>query len=272
MSGHHRLVPTWKREHPAAVGRDAHVLFVCFATGQLRDNVKLQVNRFGISCVESFHAVETREHLRESNREWFDNWRSGPVRNIATQDLRGDLAALDAADRCFTFEVTVADPPDLAHLQSIWALTRWFSARGATTVLDAHAMRWLGPHEVADPSEPFDAKREISLIFETDPTEPNGGHVLHTRGLRKFGRPDIVAVCSPDDVELIAEVIWQLASGMALGFMPALPQHGVDISETVSWYLVADSGDAFAKRLGLNNDARVLVDENGDPLIRAAMV
>jgi hypothetical protein len=261
------LVPIWARD-AVPVERDANVLFVCFASATLRDDVKLQVDRFGVSSVASFRAVDVREHRREASPEWFDNWRSGPLRAIASGCLGGDLSALDAADRCFTFDVTARDPADLAHLQSIWAVSRWFFERGASVLLDAHAMRFLTASAVPDPRAVFDVKCEVSLVVETDATEPNGGHVVHTRGLRKVGRPDVVAVCSPEDVDLVADVIWQVAAGMAAGFLPALPRHGIDVTESESWYLVADDGDRFAQRLGLNNDARVLVDALGAPLTR----
>jgi hypothetical protein len=88
--------------------------------------------------------------------------------------------------------------------------------------------------------------------------------------MRKFGRPDVVAICSEREVNVAAEVVWQVASGMALGFMPQLPRHGIDISESESWYLIADAGDSFAIRLGLNNDARILVDANGQWLVRSS--
>lgn len=253
------LVPVWERTAVSSAGRDAHVLFVCFASLALREDVKFAVDRFGVSSIESLRAVDVREHAREANPDWFDGWRSGALRQIAERDLHADLAALDAADRCITLEIGVADPTDLAHLQSVWALARWFFARGANVALDVHAARFLRAADLPAPSSQFDVHENVSTIFETDATEPDGRHVLHTRGMRKFGRPDIVRICAPDDVDRAAEVLGQLASGMALGFMPALPRHGVDVSPEASWYLVADEDEAYSRRLGLGNDARLLV-------------
>jgi len=261
------LVPIWNHD-AVTVERDANVLFVCFVNGPLRDDVKLQVDRFGVSSVASFRAVDVREHARETNVEWFENWRSGALRAVASDWLRGDLSALDAADRCFTFNVTVRDPADLAYLQSIWAICRWFFARGASVVLDVHTGRSFAPTDVPEPAAAFDVKREVNVVYETDATEPHGGHVIHTRGMKKFGRPDVVAVCSSDDAPFVGEVIWQLAGAMSLGFLPGLPRHGVDVSKDETWYLVADEGDAFANRLSLNNDARLLVDAAGASLTR----
>jgi hypothetical protein len=279
------LVPVWERdsvhdgerdsvhdgERDSTVGgRDARVLFVVFTTGELRNDVKLAVDRFGVSSVPNFRALDTREHVRADSPEWFDNWRSGALRSIAKRDLDGKLTDLDAADRCFTIEFTSPDPSDLAHLQSVWALTRFFFARGATVALDVFGMRFLGASQVPEPRASFDIQTEVSLVFETDATAPDGGHVIHTRGMCKFGRPDIVAVCLPAQVDFLTQVIWRIAREMAHGFCPALPRHGVDIAESESWYLVADESNAFASALGLQNDARVLVSADGGHLSTVA--
>ncbi|MBS2013960.1 MAG: hypothetical protein JST00_13810 [Deltaproteobacteria bacterium] len=76
--------------------------------------------------------------------------------------------------------------------------------------------------------------------------------------MRTFSRAGRFRPSQPEERELFAEVLWQLASGMAHGFLPALPRHGVDLDEATTFYLVADEGGRFASKLGLDNDARVL--------------
>ncbi len=256
------FAPTWPRENAVpGSGRVAEVFMTVFASGPLRDDVKLQVGRFGVPNKESVQAIDVREHLRSDAAPWFDQWRSGALRNIAESDLGpGGLAELDRADRCLTLEVKTDEPSDLAHLQAVWAYVRFLIARGATTVLDVYAARFFTAAEVGEPGE-LDLDREMKLIFETDEDEPGLGHIMHTRGMKKFGRPDVVVQCDPADAEILADVVWQLAGGMAQGFLPALPRHGVDLSDDVTLYLVEDA--ALVERLNLQNDGRVLVDDEG---------
>lgn len=251
------FAPVWVRESATSSDRCAEILLVCFAAGDLREDVKLQVDRFGVPTKDSIQQVDVRQHLRSDNPEWFDNWRTDACHRIAMTDLGDRIADLDAADRCFTLSTTVSEPTDLAYLQATWAIARWLVARGATVVLDAYGMRYIAGAELPPPGE-FDVQNEVSMIFETDADEGAGGHVLHTRGMRKFGRPDVVTIVQPDEREMFAEILWQLAGGMAQGFLPALPKHGVDLDEATTLYLVADEGDRYASKLGLNNDARVL--------------
>ena len=46
------------------------------------------------------------------------------------------------------------------------------------------------------PDRPFTLHREMSLIAETEPT-PAFGHAVHTRGMMKVGRPDLIAGVPP---------------------------------------------------------------------------
>lgn len=251
------VVPLWTRDPEAGSDRVAHVLLVCFASS-LRDDVALSASRFGIPDKRSVELFEVREHVHSADPAWFDGWRSDALRSIAESDLGEALAELDAADRCVTLEVSLPEPADLGYLQAAWGLARWLVERGASVVLDVHAGRYLRGASLAAADADFEVRRELSVILESEPNEPGSGHILHTRGLRKFGRPDLVTLCDPEDAEAIAGLFWEIAEGMARGFLPALPRHGLDVDDETTFYLVEDRDHAFAELLGLNNDARVL--------------
>lgn len=163
--------------------------------------------------------------------------------------------------------MSVVSPGDFGYLQAAWAIARWFVERGATVVLDPHAGKFLGAEQVraVSPDARFDVQRELLVVIETDARTPGGDHVLHTRGMRKLGRPDLVAFIGPDDVRAAAEVVRQLSSAIGDGPLPVGPRHGVDVTDRVTLYLVPDSV-GMAETLGLNNDALLLVDEQGGSL------
>lgn len=260
-------IPLWTRPITEPVSRVAHVLFIAFAEGPLAADVPLSLVKYGVPTRDHLAHVAVGEHSGEESREWIDGWRTGALRDVAVQDLGPAVAKLDAADRCFTVDAKLEDPSDLGYLQTAWALVRWLAERGASVVLDAHAGRFLTTGRIAAPDAEFDIRREAQIVFERDASEPDGGHVIHTRGLHKVGRPDVVAVCRPDDAEAVAQVLWEIADGMSSGFMPKLPRQGVDVSADLTLWLDGDDGARFEEALGLNNDARVLVREDGSPLV-----
>jgi hypothetical protein len=250
---------------PAAARRPSVILFV-FGTGPLGTSAELSMTRFGAPSPESLATCDVKTVTRGMDARWFDAWRSGSLRAIAQQDLGGGIAALDAADHVHVIACEPGDVADLTYLQAAWALARFLIARGGSVVLDAHAMRFTAADNVQLPGEPLDVSREVRVIYETDSTRPDGAHALHTRGMRKFGAPDLVALCTDGDAALVGSAITELAEQVACGTDLATPAHVVEVAPSVQWVAVEDE-HRLADVLQLNNSARVLVDSTGHDLL-----
>jgi len=115
--------------------------------------------------------------------------------------------------------VELPDPPDLAYLQGAWGLARWLVDCGAELVFDAHAARFRTREEVQAfaPARPLDVSEEVTVIFETDARSKSGLRFMHTRGMIKFARPDILL--RADDLSNVADgqVISDMARSLAAG-------------------------------------------------------
>lgn len=240
------------------------MLFV-FGNGPLGSDVPLSMTRFGAPSAESLATCDVKTVTRTMDVLWFDAWRSGSLRAIAQQDLGGEIASLDAADHVHVVVCEPGEVRDLAYLQAAWAYVRFLRARGGSIVLDAHAMRFIAADRVPAADEPLDVGREVRVIYETDSTRPDGAHALHTRGMKKFGAPDLVALCTRADVALVGPAITELADQVARGTDLATPAHVVEVASGVRWVAVEDE-HRLADVLQLNNAARVLVDSTGHDL------
>jgi hypothetical protein len=203
---------------------------------------------------------------RRVDPRWFDAWRSGSLRNIAETDLGKDIAALDAADHAHVIVTAPTAPTDLAYLQAAWALVRYTIECGATVVLDAHAMTYIPAASVQRANEPLDIKREVRVVYETTSMRDDGAHALHTRGMRKFGAPDLIALCTDSDARFVGHAIAELADSVAHGTELAVPLHAVVVAPGVTWMVVEDE-HRLGEILQLNNSARVLVDASGHDLV-----
>ncbi len=112
--------------------------------------------------------------------------------------------------------ITLRDPPNLDHLRDAW--------RGAASiepdfVFDVLAQRWWK----TVPTE-FFIENELSLNFEGAPSG-HLGHVAHTVGMAKFGRPEIaIAGLTPEDgprgAKLLLDVARVFAGGSTLKVGP----------------------------------------------------
>ena len=118
---------------------------------------------------------------------------------MAEREPAEDLPLLTTSDFCVTLRVELPDQPDLRALQTVWGLSRWLCARGASVVLDAHAFRFRTRSELDGMSfDESDVQRDVKIVLETDPTQ-DGLHLLHTRGLCKMARPELMCFIQPDD-------------------------------------------------------------------------
>ncbi len=98
------------------------------------------------------------------------------------------------AQHCACIEVDLADAADLGYLQCVWAMARWLVRRGADVIFDDRARAWHLAEDLLAWPTPLEPRftREVTITIETDHA-PGRGNVMHTRGMLKLGRPDLVA-------------------------------------------------------------------------------
>jgi hypothetical protein len=186
-------IAPWQRPAFRPTGRDAVITLIAFADENvLEAGPDLRIHDT-VPQGAPVAALDLRMHRYADSPAWIDGWRTEAMRNLVRRDL-GDLGRLDAASCCYSMSVTAEDPADLTHLQLVWAVASAIAAAGAFAILDAYAAAWLPGSTVASlpPDRPFRIQEQVSVIAETEPT-PGFGHPVHTRGMIKFGRPDLVA-------------------------------------------------------------------------------
>src|SRR3569623_2792768 len=260
------MIQPWRFTSPPGKPREPQVALFVFGKGPLAGEPELSMERFGAPSREALAGVGMQTIPRARDAAWCDAFRSGSLRAIATQDLGPQRAERDAADHVHLVSAAPRAVADLTYLQAAWAIVRWLGARGAALVLDAMAMTFVPVAHVQGAGEPLDIKREVRVVYETNTTRPDRAPALHTRGMKKFGAPDIVALCTDDDVPLVGQALSELGDQVARGTALAMPKHAVDVAPGVRWVAVADE-HRIGELLQLTNEARVLVDEAGHDLL-----
>ena len=217
----------------------------------------MSASRFGLPSADAMKLVEVRELKRELDPAWFDGFRSGSLRGVATQGLGGDLSALDSATQLTAVLIAREDAPDLVHLQAGWAVAKWLVERGVSVVLDAQTNRFWKAADVADwpANRPFALSTDVNIVVEAEPTSPSA--TIHTRGLQKFGRPDLVVWNVPGEQwDAVAGLVRALAAQLADGIvLRATDRVNIDgKSLTLSSYKPTPETN-----LHLNNEAFVVM-------------
>lgn len=212
-------VPVWPRPLFQASEQPTKILFVCFGRAPLAD-VEISGARFGLPSRELAAAADVREHRRGAKPGWFESWWGSSFGILAERDLGESLPALTTSDVCFTIGLSLPDQADLAPLQTAWGLTRWFCARGADVVLDVHAFRYRTRAEVEGLSfAESDVTRDVKIVAENQPTR-DGLHLMHTRGLCKAARPELLCFVRPEDMDAMSRFMSQVARTLLEGARP----------------------------------------------------
>lgn len=241
-------VAAWPRPYFKAGDARTKLFFVCFAKAPL-SALEPSRARFGLPSAELAAQVDVREFQRASAREWFENWWGGAFGVIAEQDLGPEVERLKQSDVCYTLSLDLDDQPDLQPLQTMWGLSRWLCARGVDVVLDVHAFRYRTRQQLEALSfEGSDVERDVKLVFERNPTR-DGLHLLHTRGLCKFARPELLAFIQPEDLGVLGRSLSQLAQTLMLG--AAASQVRLRVVEGVELALAPSSEQQLIESLGL---------------------
>lgn len=133
--------------------------------------------------------------LQRIPRAMLAHWEGNPLRGALGEILReGDRAALDAARRapeCMMLRGELPDQASLGYLRdTLGVVTTLLDAGGVAVVdpqiLEIHsAADWRSRH--ADGAR-FDFRSHVAILCSD---AGDGAAWVHTRGLRKFARPDI---------------------------------------------------------------------------------
>lgn len=112
------------------------------------------------------------------------------------------------------------DTNTLNYLKNSIGIIQAIIETGIIAILDLQILKWFKPEEWS--KEYFEPKVPIShnnivILF----SDEGDGIWLHTRGMRKFGRPDLsIKKVTPDKKELGIEIINRYIQAFAYGLIP----------------------------------------------------
>jgi hypothetical protein len=205
---------SWPRPRHQPGGGDAFLFYAVF--GDFTQG--LEVSRSRHRSDGAPEGVEAIRYERAEKPDYDRGFFDGYLGRLLDQD---ELAsrAIRAAPQTMVIRGTVLDPPTLDYLRDVVGLLACALESGGVGLFDLVAMRWWRAADwrarIFEPAEllPY---RHVTILKSEDDTP--GRSWLHTRGLRKFGRPDVSIANVPPDADeraagLCDRFIVLLASG-----------------------------------------------------------
>jgi hypothetical protein len=176
---------SWERPRFQPGGSNAMVFYVIY--GSFPTNVQLSASAYRSAGLPS--GVQLRKVTRDQRPVL--PFTDGAFAKTAGRDNPTAFARIEESPECVIIQGELADPADLNYLRDSIGITTWFLDHGGVAVMDPQQLKlydvasWR--QDIFDPVPPKPSRHVVILVSE----EPGGTKWLHTRGLRKFGRPDL---------------------------------------------------------------------------------
>jgi hypothetical protein len=181
-------LPDWPREFYRQPGGQPYLFFAVYGRFEKLPVLgSAQYRSAGIPAGLKFQQYNRTEHERV-----LDRFLHGYVwQELQAHDaeLAGQIAA---APQCVILRGQLEDSDKLNYLRDSVGLITFLLDQGGVAIYDPHILRWWRPAEWREqlfaPGAPVPMQHVVLLTSEE--TTP-GRTWFHTRGMRKFGRPDI---------------------------------------------------------------------------------
>ncbi|HEX7341956.1 MAG TPA: hypothetical protein VF269_06745 [Rhodanobacteraceae bacterium] len=203
----------WARPYWHASGEDAQLLWFVFGhfAGSSADIA---------TALHLPAGIELTRHAHASLKHWAGYPLAGSLGDVFADEAPQTLAAARKTPDVLRIGGSVRDPSDLDYLRdTLLAVTRLLDAGGAAVVdpqISGLFDRTSWRHRFLGGAAPS-LRQHVLVLCDADPDDP-ARHWVHTRGMRKFARPDISLTGVPADATNHAGALcMQLVDMLALG-------------------------------------------------------
>jgi hypothetical protein len=177
---------TWERSRFEPGGGNAMVCFAIF--GAFTE--EHPISRADYRTMGLPDGVEMRRFLPDEHG--YLPFAEHDFAKVASNGNSELVSRIHQAPECLVIQGEVADPPNLNYLRDCIGVVTFSLDHGGIAVADVFQIKYLEAAEWrADFFEPEQPKvgRHVVILYSEDENGP--GLWFHTRGLRKFGRPDL---------------------------------------------------------------------------------
>jgi hypothetical protein len=183
----------WPRPRYETPGGKPFVFYVVY--GEFHSFPRLDPDNYRTLGVHP--GLELSRYVREEHSEYLQGFEVGYLWDKLVAQDAALARRVSESSECLILRGELDDRSDLDYLRDSVGLLAYLLDHGGVCVHDPQMFRWWEPEEwrrqLFEPSGPVPRRHVVVLTSteETSETESDAGTWFHTRGLRKFGRPDL---------------------------------------------------------------------------------
>lgn len=212
-------LPDWDRKLYQPGGGDAFLFYVVF--GSFQQPMTISGSRYQTAGLPE--EVSLGLYERESERETLESFVQGFLARRFANDEPEVYEKVITAPQCLVVSGTVKDPDNLNYLRDTLGVVSAILDNGGIAIYDPQKFHWWSPDQwreaVLKPRQPLFNQHVSILISPEDEKQGKDGPLwLHTRGMRKFGRPDLsLRNLPPEKIEAGVDLCNYLIEDQILG-------------------------------------------------------
>ncbi len=202
--------PHWPRPQWQDSGDEAFWLWFVF--GDFAADFRIDAERYRVRGLPD--GIEAVRYRNAALAQWDGYPLAGTLGNVFWDEDARLLEQARRADECFMLRGSLRDPADLDGLRDLTGTIAALCDAGGIAVVDPQTLsmhsanQWHTRFFAADA---FNARDHVLILCDADDEHPDRLRV-HTRGLRKFARPDI-------DLRNVPAALSAAAGELAQGFV-----------------------------------------------------
>jgi hypothetical protein len=182
------LTQQWTRDHWQAGGSDATVFYYIVGASS-QPIIKLNADH-GIGAIPP--ELEVTVHTLDKGSHYFDIFQ--PPMGLQIERVFGATApSVRNAKTITVMKGTFKDPQSLEYLRAAGIMASAIAENSAVAVFDLLGTRWFTPEKwrsIYAINSKFNFSNHVSVVATND-ARFHPGIWMHTRGMKKFGRPEI---------------------------------------------------------------------------------
>ncbi len=210
---------TWERKYYVAGGGEPFLFYVVYGSIDLSTPLSRAIYRSNGAP----DGIDVTSYGPDEDQDVPESLRDGYLWNELVANDPDLAATVVRCEHCMILRGTPTDSRTLDYLRDTVGLIAYLVDQGGCAIYDPLMFRWWEPSEwkqqVFDPAAPV-PRRHTAILVSQEP-DPSWKWI-HTRGMRKFGRPDIsVHQVTPDLEDGVIELCNRLIEHQAFGHVVA---------------------------------------------------
>lgn len=183
-------LPTWPRPNFTPGGDDALIRYAIF--GKLDLSVPIDREKYRSAAVPD--GLELVQYDRDRQQAGFHQYFSSRGWKLAAEESPAMAYTAETSPNMAVLRGFVKDPATLDYLRDCIGVIAYLFDRGAVTVFDPQTFHlWTADEWRSELFAPGHAAPHRHILILRSPEDHRIGNTewIHTRGMRKFGRPDL---------------------------------------------------------------------------------